>query len=508
MSRADFLRVSSLGLGGIFMGFNPLSLNAANDKGPSGPDRKELFESWHSPWQPQLPSRLSKITHELAWKGLSGETGSTMKSADWEFALDPKLSPQHRYAAVAMSVARNAPLRILPGELIVGSATLVEATAAAVPFLGTIGVNHTTFDFERILGLGYDGLRKEIRARLDGGTLDEIGRDLNEAALLTLDAADVWQERNIALLRQMRDEAPAEGKAFYQTIMDTLERVPDFPPRSFREAVQSLWSMYAFNRLMGNWAGIGRIDRMLLPYLKEDLKKGVLDLDEAREILAHFWIKGTEWIGHHNPTGDAQFYQNVIIGGIDKDGREVSLGDFKGKKVVLYAPTWRDNQHTSGEGYTYKTEVDFDKLREELGDEYVILFRAHYLVANSFDFDRYRGFVEDVSSYSDINELYIAADILVTDYSSVFFDYANLKKPVIFYMYDLEEYANDLRGFYISLDELPGPIVRDEDALIKEVRACDEWKPDQKYEQFCERYNPKDDGNASERVLARIIKKR
>ena len=79
MSRADFLRVSSLGLGGIFMGFNPLSLNAANDKGPSGPDRKELFESWHSPWQPQLPSRLSKITHELAWKGLSGETGSTMK---------------------------------------------------------------------------------------------------------------------------------------------------------------------------------------------------------------------------------------------------------------------------------------------------------------------------------------------------------------------------------------------------------------------------------------------
>ena len=178
------------------------------------------------------------------------------------------------------------------------------------------------------------------------------------------------------------------------------------------------------------------------------------------------------------------------------------------KKVILYAPTWRDNQHTSGQGYTYKTEVDFDKLREELGDDYVILFRAHYLVANSFDFDRYRGFVEDVSSYSDINELYIAADILITDYSSVFFDYANLRKPVIFYMYDLEEYANDIRGFYISLDELPGPIVRDEEALIKEVRACDEWKPDEKYEQFCKKYNPKDDGHASERTLARIIQKR
>ena len=176
------------------------------------------------------------------------------------------------------------------------------------------------------------------------------------------------------------------------------------------------------------------------------------------------------------------------------------------RKVILYAPTWRDNQHSSGEGYTYKTEVDFDKLKRELGDEYVILFRAHYLVANSFDFDRYAGFVRDVSSYSDINELYIAADILITDYSSVFFDYANLRKPMIFYMYDLEQYANELRGFYISLDELPGPIVRDEDSLIAEIRACDTWTPDSKYEEFCGKYNLKDDGHASERTLKKIIR--
>ena len=176
------------------------------------------------------------------------------------------------------------------------------------------------------------------------------------------------------------------------------------------------------------------------------------------------------------------------------------------KKVILYAPTWRDNQHTSGTGYTYKTEVDFDKLRDELGDEYVILFRAHYLVANSFDFDKYKGFVVDVSSYSDINELYLAADILITDYSSVFFDYSNLGKPIIFYMYDLEQYAGELRGFYISLDELPGPIVRDEDHLLAEIHACDGWSPDDKYQSFCAKYNPKDDGNASARTLAAIIK--
>lgn len=175
------------------------------------------------------------------------------------------------------------------------------------------------------------------------------------------------------------------------------------------------------------------------------------------------------------------------------------------KKVILYAPTWRDNQHTSGQGYTYKTEVDFDKLKRELGDDYVILFRAHYLVANSFDFERYDGFVRDVSSYGDINDLYIAADILVTDYSSVFFDFSILERPVIFYMYDLEHYANEMRGFYLSLDELPGPVVRDEDALIGEIRNTDGWTADDKYIGFKNRFNPYEDGNSSKRVLARVI---
>lgn len=176
------------------------------------------------------------------------------------------------------------------------------------------------------------------------------------------------------------------------------------------------------------------------------------------------------------------------------------------KKVILYAPTWRDNQHTSGEGYTYKTEVDFDKLHAELGDDYVILFRAHYLVANSFDFERYKGFIRDVSGYSDISDLYIASDILVTDYSSVFFDYANLRKPIIFYMYDLDYYAGELRGFYLGLEELPGQVVKEEDSLIREIKNCKNWKCDEKYEAFHRRFNPLDDGHASERLLKCLIR--
>ena len=176
------------------------------------------------------------------------------------------------------------------------------------------------------------------------------------------------------------------------------------------------------------------------------------------------------------------------------------------KKYILYAPTWRDNQHQAGIGYTYKTEVDFDKLKANLGDEFIILFRAHYLVANSFDFDKYKGFVYDVSKVNDINHLYVISDLLVTDYSSVFFDYANLKRPEIFYMYDLEAYGNEIRGFYIDLDELPGPIVQTEDELIKAIKNAEADRSyDEKYKAFNDKFNYLDDGKAAQRVTEAII---
>lgn len=177
-----------------------------------------------------------------------------------------------------------------------------------------------------------------------------------------------------------------------------------------------------------------------------------------------------------------------------------------GKKVILYAPTWRDNQHKSNVGYTYKTEVNFDLLKEKLQDDYVILFRAHYLVANSFDFEKYKGFIYDVSKLDDINELYIISDILITDYSSVFFDYANLKRPIVFYMYDFEEYRDELRGFYIDIEELPGKITKTEKELIKAIDNTKEFLYDEKYQKFNEKFNYLDDGQAAKRVVEKLIK--
>jgi len=177
------------------------------------------------------------------------------------------------------------------------------------------------------------------------------------------------------------------------------------------------------------------------------------------------------------------------------------------KKVMLYAPTYRSNQHKSGVGYVYDLEVDFEKLQEDLGNEYIILFRPHYFIANSFDFEKYEGFIYNVSDIDDINELYIITDILITDYSSVFFDYANLKRPIIFHMYDLEHYRDESNGFYIDLKELPGKITKTNDELINEIkRMSKEFTYDKQYEKFNKKYNYLDDGKATERVIKESIK--
>ena len=199
---------------------------------------------------------------------------------------------------------------------------------------------------------------------------------------------------------------------------------------------------------------------------------------------------------------------DFLLNYTDKDVKKIKkeLKVPENKKVILYAPTWRDNQHTSGVGYTYKTAVDFDKLKEELGDEYIILFRAHYFVANSFDFKKYKGFVYDVCNYDDINHLYVISDILITDYSSVFFDYSILKRPMLFYMYDLEEYQGTLRDFYFDINELPGPIIQEEKDLIKEIKKTEKFKYDKKYKAFNDKYTYLDDGKASERVVKEIFK--
>src|SRR5690625_1292298 len=178
------------------------------------------------------------------------------------------------------------------------------------------------------------------------------------------------------------------------------------------------------------------------------------------------------------------------------------------KKTILYAPTWRDDEFFSRGNYKFTLNLELDKMQEKLGDEYIILLRTHYHIANQLDVSEYEGFVYDFSKYDDIAELYLAADILITDYSSVFFDYDHLKRPILFYTYDLEKYRDQLRGFYFDMEkEVPGPLLMTTDEVVDAVANIEDIQNNYKetYEKFYEKYCQWDDGQASEKTVKAVF---
>lgn len=180
------------------------------------------------------------------------------------------------------------------------------------------------------------------------------------------------------------------------------------------------------------------------------------------------------------------------------------------KKVILYAPTWRDDQFFKKGQYRFEFQFDLERLKKMYGDDFVLVARMHYLVSENFDFEQYGDFIIDASDYYDIANLYLISDVLITDYSSVFFDYASLNRPIIFFMYDLDDYRDRLRGFYMDIEaDAPGKIVKTEDELFAEIgRALTEGHIDeQQFQRFQQRFCEWEDGKASEKIVQQIFKK-
>lgn len=192
-----------------------------------------------------------------------------------------------------------------------------------------------------------------------------------------------------------------------------------------------------------------------------------------------------------------------------KEQIKQDLGLPDSKKVILYAPTWRDDEFHSAGKYKFKLQLDLERLSRELGEEYIIVLRMHYFISDNLDLTGYEEFAYDFSKYNDINDLYIASDILITDYSSVFFDYSILRKPILFYTYDLEKYKNMLRGFYIDVTkDLPGPLLLSNDEVINSIKNIDDINENykNKYNQFYNKFCYLEDGKASERVVKTVFK--
>ena len=198
---------------------------------------------------------------------------------------------------------------------------------------------------------------------------------------------------------------------------------------------------------------------------------------------------------------------DILASGRSDEARRLvrlRLGIPEDKKIVLYAPTFRDDMR-NGVHWQHDLGLDIERLEREVGDRAVLLVRFHPLVRTKLPTSSTRsGFAQDVAQYPDVQELLAAADVLVTDYSSVFFDFAITGRPMVFFAYDIDHYRDDLRGFYLDYEQsVPGPIVTTNEALRAEVsKSLDDADGfDEKVREFQRVYAPHDDGHASRRVV-------
>nr|MBQ4317828.1 pyruvate formate lyase family protein [Clostridia bacterium] len=270
------------------------------------------------------PTRSSANTVKFAYDSLNHRYGidtNKVKSVPLDHIKGfSELTNLDKYDTAVREIAERAPIRICENELISGAATLGDAIKHLVPASvnGTAvfqSVSHLTIDFEIVLKYGVNHIKAEALKAYDRYRNTERERFI-KSCLNCLESFEIWHSRYISALSVL------DG---YEANMRNLSRVPFEAASDFYEAVQSLWFTFAFVRLCGNWPGIGRIDKLLGDYLKSDLDSGRLTLTEAREILAHFFIKGCEWVtGGDYGSGDAQHYQNIVLAGVDENGVEIT----------------------------------------------------------------------------------------------------------------------------------------------------------------------------------------
>ncbi len=177
------------------------------------------------------------------------------------------------------------------------------------------------------------------------------------------------------------------------------------------------------------------------------------------------------------------------------------------KKILFYTPTWRDHHKKNPGGIN--DIFDFDAWQEALSDEWVILFRGHYFHKRAVNLENYKGFIFDTTKYNDLNDFYLISDLLVTDYSSSFFDYLNLKKPILFYMPDFVAYIKLSRKLHFEPEkDLPGPVAYETtDFLSNVVDYQNVTSPYvAKFDQFIEEFCPWDKGS-TERLVKLLEEK-
>ena len=169
--------------------------------------------------------------------------------------------------------------------------------------------------------------------------------------------------------------------------------------------------------------------------------------------------------------------------------------------MILYAPTWRVRNR-------FEMQMDLEKMRERLSNEYILLIRLHHFCATGYDVPADGQFIFDLSAYNCVEDLYLISDLLITDYSSVMFDYALLHKPMLFFTYDLEEYSEQLRGVYVDIEkEAPGPLVFNTDELVDTIAHLDTEmeKCRERTQRFMDKFLTYEQGDSCRQIVERVL---
>jgi CDP-glycerol glycerophosphotransferase len=280
----------------------------------------------------------------------------------------------------------------------------------------------------------------------------------------------------------------ARGSARLLVVNDWLRRT--FARRPGQVVLQT-WHGTPLKRLALHRPGFD--PRRMAAVVKESRRWNVLlaqnpyaarILGKAYAFLARpIWVEG--------------YPRNDVLRSGDDGATRAALGIGPDERVLLYAPTWRDD----------RTEiVDFlDPAALAAATDSVVLVRGHsrtLLPGRDAEGPR----VVDVTGFPDTSRLLLTADALITDYSSVMFDFSVTGKPMYFLAPDIDHYRGELRGFYFDLlAHAPGPVVQSQDALVAALRDADTSSYAARYAQWREKFNARDDGHAAERVVDRII---
>jgi CDP-glycerol glycerophosphotransferase len=250
------------------------------------------------------------------------------------------------------------------------------------------------------------------------------------------------------------------------------------------------------------WAPEGRLDR---------LQRDVDQWDLLVSPNAASTPRLRQAFRYEGEVIESGYPRNDVLSGPDREAvrarvrRELGIAD--DVRAVLYTPTWRDAEVFAEGGAEFALALDVDGFAERLGGDHCLLLRLHYMLTGRLAAMDHPA-VRDVSMHPDVSELYLAADVMVTDYSSTMFDFAVTGRPMVFYAYDLDDYQQRLRGFYFDFaPEAPGPIVETNEALVESLGDLGAVMGPyaQRYAAFRERYCHLEDGHATDRVVDRVL---